>query len=454
VWEIDETIVAVASAPGPSMRGIVRACGPKVIECIEPHFRPREPGCVLSEVPSARRIDGALHLRALRQPLDVALFLWPKSRSFTRQPTVELHTSGSPPLLAGVADLLCASGARYANPGEFTLRAFLAGRLDLTQAEAVLGVIDAVERRQLDVALAQMAGGLARPLNSLRDTLVDLLAHLEAGLDFVDEDIEFVTSSQLEKQLGEARDAVRALAAQIASRSLADHAVRVVLFGRPNEGKSSLFNALLGQGHAIVSDVAGTTRDWLCGRLELDGVSCELIDTAGLDETAILHEIDRAAQASTVERQQQAHVAVHCVDATQAATDPSHSDESSIAVRHVTVWTKSDLVSIPPVREGIATSAITGLGLEALRKRLREVVLDARSNDCDVVAGTADRVRPLLHSAGEALEQAWEMARCRGGEELVAAELRLALDALGEIVGTVYADDILDRIFSRFCIGK
>ncbi len=219
----------------------------------------------------------------LRSPLPATLYVWPNARSYTRQPQAEVHTLGSPPLLQCVLRAVCQAGARPAEPGEFTLRAFLSGRLDLTQAEAVLGVIDARGDDQLRAALEQLAGGLAGPLGQLRDRLLDLLAHLEAGLDFVEEDIEFITARELDGQLLAAAGAVDRLAQQMASRDLAGELPVVALTGWPNTGKSSLFNALLGDCQALVSEVAGATRDYLTGELEWRGLRFQLVDTAGAE---------------------------------------------------------------------------------------------------------------------------------------------------------------------------
>ena len=202
-------------------------------------------------------------------------------RSYTGQPVVEIHTLGSPPLLEIVLRSICAAGARPAGPGEFTLRAFLAGRIDLTQAEAVLGVIDAGDRHELEIALGQLAGGLARPLHRLRNKLLDLLAQVEAGFDFADEDLAFITREELDRQLAEAESDAAAILRQVDSRHESSPGVRAVLVGRPNTGKSSLFNALAGDRAALVSDHPGTTRDYLTAELDLDGVKCQLIDTAG-----------------------------------------------------------------------------------------------------------------------------------------------------------------------------
>ncbi len=213
-----------------------------------------------------------------------ALFVWPTTRSYTRQPSVEIHTVGSQPILQAMLKTLCRLGARLAAPGEFTLRAFLTGRIDLTQAEGVLGLIESRDRHELDVAVAQLAGGLGAPLVRLRDEMLELLAHLEAGLDFVEEDIEFIARDELREKIAAAAAQVQALAQRMAARGVIRDKVRVVLVGAPNVGKSSLFNALLKRSAALVSPLAGTTRDYLVGELVLDGATIELVDTAGLNE--------------------------------------------------------------------------------------------------------------------------------------------------------------------------
>ena len=246
-----------------------------------------------------------MHLDRLARDLPATLYLWPGSSSYTREPAAELHTLGSPPLLAAMVGQLGCHGARPAEPGEFTLRAFLAGRIDLTQAEAVLGIIDARGRRDLDVALEQMAGGLARPVAALRHSLLDILARLEAGLDFVEDDIEFITTAEIEAELNQITAQVNALTAQLGTRSRLDEAVRAVLVGPPNVGKSSLFNALTQSG-ALVSNTPGTTRDYLTARLDLAGIACELIDTAGVETALSADEIDRQAQDQTATQDEQA----------------------------------------------------------------------------------------------------------------------------------------------------
>jgi len=441
--DLDDTIVAIASAPGGALRGIVRLSGPASADCVAAVFRPS------GETPNPANPftkRGLLHLPRSLGQIPARLYLWPNRRSYTRQPSAELHTLGSPPLLEAIVESLCQAGARLARPGEFTLRAFLAGRLDLTQAEAVLGVIDARGQTQLDTALTQLAGGLAGPLAALRERLLELLAHLEAGLDFVEEDIEFITAAQLDAQLAAAAGEVGQLAQRMHARRDTSELPRVVLVGAPNAGKSSLFNALAGKDAAIVSDVAGTTRDYVTCRLTAGGQEFLLVDTAGEAPASESASIDGLAQAAMARQQREADVTIACSDAggTRRLTPAQDST--------IHVWTKCDQHSPPESAAGIYTSSRTGVGLDLLKQaiaaRLAERAADA------VVASTAVRCGESLDLAAQSLARARQLAARGGKEELVAAEVRIALDGLGHVAGAVYTDDVLDRVFGRFCIGK
>jgi tRNA modification GTPase len=447
-----DTIVAVASPPGGGLRGIVRLSGPQAMTLASAWFR--EAGTLdLAGVRRPMAIAGEAILNESGDRLPGELYVWPGQRSYTHQPTVEFHTLGSPPLLNLLVQATCAHGARAAEPGEFTLRAFLAGRLDLTQAEAVLGVIDASSRTELDVALRQLGGGLVAPLSRLRDELLDALAHLEAGLDFVEEDIEFIGRDALRRQLVAARGEVAALAARMSARASAANEYRVVLYGRPNVGKSSLLNSLARSQQAIVSDVAGTTRDYITASIDCSGVHCQFVDTAGRG-AAVADGIGAAAEGAAVQQSQAAHLRLLCLDATRPLDDWEHAEAARLDPQRLVVRTKCDAAADSTTVCGMATSSISGLGLAQLQQAVADRLTHLAGVPGDVVAGTAARCRDSLDRALGSLDAALAAVDQDVGEEFVAGEIRVGLEELGRIAGAVYTDDILDRIFSRFCIGK
>ena len=291
------------------MRGIVRISGPNALPSLASVFTSTEHW---QDLDRAQSVDGQITLEADVQ-LPITALIWPDQRSYTRQPTVEIHTLGSTPILQQIVATLQQSGVRLAQPGEFTLRAFLSGRLDLTQAEAVLAVIDAENQNQFDVALRQMAGGLAGPLGGLRTQLLSTLAEVEAGLDFVEEDILFISQEQMLNQLGDCKESLDRVIQQISGRHVDGDRPKVVLTGLPNSGKSSLFNRLTDTDQAIVTEIAGTTTDYISAAVTLDQVSVELIDTAGF-ETAT-GEISASAQEHRHQQESAADLRVLCIDA-------------------------------------------------------------------------------------------------------------------------------------------
>lgn len=461
-FDLQDTIAAVASAPGGAARGIVRVGGPGTLEVVGRLLEPGD-GRLRANGPAPRISKATVRLCSIDRPLPVVLFLWPGVRNYSGQPMAELHTFGSPPLLDALLGDVLAAGARLAEPGEFTLRAFLSGRLDLCQAEAVLGVIEADGRGQLQTALAQLAGGLSLRIRTVRDDLLDLVATLEAGLDFAEEDIELLSRDRLVDRLGQALEQVDALDSQMASRASVTTTSRVVLAGRANVGKSSLFNALVaryGDGRdrrhvALVSDQPGTTRDYLEATVTLGSMRINLLDTAGARDSA--DELESRAQQLRLREQESADLLLVCLEAGR----PLDRDEQSLlaycrASPHVIVRTKSDLAAPPSgsvdVGEEIVISSVTGAGLDELAAGIANRLQDGEAHA--VVAGTAARCRQSLSEAAQSLRRAREAARSDAGEELIALEVRLALEELGRVVGAVYTDDILDRIFSRFCIGK
>ncbi|WP_406697565.1 tRNA modification GTPase [Singulisphaera sp. Ch08] len=442
--DLTDTIAAVASPPGPGFRGLIRLTGPDALSIALARFSDHD-DTRLAKHPERR--SGRLTVTGLRPLLPAAIALWPGSRTYTGQPLAEIHTVGSPPLVSLVLADCLAQGARHAEPGEFTLRAFLSGRIDLTRAEAVLGVIDAQTPAQLDAALRQLAGGLAGPITALRDRLLDVLAHLEANLDFAEEsDVDPLGRVALAEDLAREGAELITLATRLQGRDRADGHPRVVLAGPPNAGKSRLFNALLGQAHALVSPQAGTTRDYLSALCECDGVTVELVDTAGVEPAA--GPIEGQAQSFGADQAARADLLLDCRSNDTTSTWPIAPDRPRLLVR-----TKADLDPALDSAEFLATSAATGAGLDNLRRAVA-AALRSQAADGDLPASTGARCRESLERAGQALHSAAETILLNGGDELVAIDLRQAIDDLGKVVGAVVTDDILDRIFRRFCIGK
>ena len=441
----EETIIAKSAAPGGGARGIIRMSGPNALEGVRSFF---EPALEYSDRCFVR--TGSVFPWQPERPVPALLFFWPEKRSYTGRSTVEIHTIGSPPILDAIIDAACRTGqVRMARPGEFTLQAFLAGRLDLTQAEAVLGIIDATDDASLKVALDQMAGGITSTLNKIRETLFDALAHLEAGFDFADEDIEFITIPEVRCVLEETLACEKILLRRMDARKQSGEKPRVVLSGPPNVGKSSLFNALLQQERVIVSSQPGTTRDYIEAVLVEDGMPFVLVDTAGIGESAPATDIDEMSLSFSRELLERADIILACRENT--ADFPCSSDP-----RVIRIVTKVDLTVKEERSNKVGVSSKTGDGLAVLRSlivaRIRRLYRFG-----EIVPDTASRCRSSLRRSLESLEASLsflDAAESFFDESLLASMIREAVSSLEEIDGKVYADDVLNRIFENFCIGK
>lgn len=439
----DDTIVALASGPGPGERAIIRVSGPRAHAVVAAlvHSEDTFNG-------TARHLfSGEVQLAGVHSPLPVEVYFWPAPRTYTGQALCELHTVSCPPLVELLIQAILNAGARAAQPGEFTMRAFLAGKLDLTRAEAVLGVIEAGDRTELKHALKQLAGGVSRPLQELRDDLLNLLADVEAGLDFSDEDISFVDDKEMLLRLGKGLAQLALLQKQLTERSTSESLFRVVLTGRPNAGKSSLFNALAGAS-AIVSPVPGTTRDYLTTRVNVDGVALELVDTPGWQAAG--DNIEEQAQSLRREQAERADLVLLCVPARESLAEEDRRLLGEGQPPVLLVTTQADRAP-GCVQTALSTSVVTGQGIAELKRVLAEQVRNRRQ---PALAPSLSRCRHHVEAALDCLRRAHSIVLDGDPPEILALEVRGAIEQIGAMAGTVYTDDLLDRIFSRFCIGK
>ncbi len=447
--DVNDTIAAIASASGNAPRGIVRISGPTTFQILE------KCSTAPFDIPSsARKIDLQMRLPTLGS-IDCLMFAWPTSKSFTRQPCAEIHTIGSPVILRRVLQSVIDHGARLAQHGEFTMRAFLAGRIDLTQAEAVLGVIDANNQTELQTALNQLSGGLLSPLKTLRDQLIHLISDIEAELDFVEEDIQFVSQQQIDTQLDAAIEQIQNVVEKISQRSTTDALPRIVLLGPPNAGKSTLFNRICTDSQAIVSRQAGTTRDFVTGKFKINNQWFELVDTAGINpETGDM--IDAASQNKSIEQFEQATIRILCID---ASTPLEGQERELLAKRNFDFIfsMKSDLPTATTIQTADPVFSIACPALptadDELDQAFQAIFEKTQTKiTSEFVPTTIARCTQALTCSHESLVRAKSVSTV--DRELLAADLRLTLNQVGEIVGVVYTDDILEKIFSRFCIGK
>ncbi len=413
---------------------------------------------VLGDVPPPRYAALRAFLDTAGQPIDRGLALYfPAPASYTGEDVLELHGHGGPVVTDLVLARLLALGARHARPGEFTERAFLNGRIDLVQAEAVADLIDAATAAAARAARRTLDGEWSRQLSTLGEALTDLRAEVEAGIDFPDEDLDPLDVTPVRQR---AQDLLASLGAALATaargRVLAE-GLRVVIAGRPNAGKSSLLNALAGQDCAIVTDVPGTTRDAVRASIQVGGIPVHLTDTAGLRATDDPVERIGVERAWTAARE--ADLVLLVVDAKLGFGGPEEEIVAGLPAElpKVVVWNKVDLTDDPagrvPDADGrtVRVSAKTGAGLGDLRKALREA--SGQSVDEGLFSARRRHLEALERVRGH-LAEVVRLANGLPPAEILAEELRQAQRAVGEVVGTVTGEDVLDRIFSRFCIGK
>ncbi len=457
----EDTIAALASAAGASARGVIRLSGPEVLKLLGSFLSSVNPSPEIDPV-SARMFEVDYPIGNSGALLPMEILIWPTSRSYTGQPSAEIHTIGSPPLLEAILERLYQLGARPAQPGEFTLRSFLSGRISLVQAEAVLEVIDANSDRDLDQALTQLAGGISPRMRKMRDQLLNDLADLEAGLDFIEEDIEFIDRSEFRNRLQELHAELERLAVAAQQRMINTVQHRVVLAGLPNAGKSTLFN-LLTEGNAIVSEIEGTTTDYLVGQVNWHGTEIVFHDTAGWEQD-ITDAIEQFAQQFRKEEYENAELIIWCTPSNISKFEMRQdslrfTELLNQGLPAVRLMTKTDLSPEGKYEIDVTQMLCGGISADSQEgfDEFRDSLLSRLNRDVinsEILGSTASRCKDSLLRAKSHLEIALELLQSLSGDELIAEELRGTLHELGLVLGHVYTDDLLDRVFSRFCIGK
>ncbi len=454
-----DTIAAISTPPGRGGIGIVRLSGPQaatiaadLVNLHKPleHARARLADVLDTPEAGSERIDEAV----------ITFFAAPNS--YTAEDLVEIAAHGSPVVLDLLLRRAMELGARLAEPGEFTQRAFLAGKLDLTQAEAVRDLIDAQTLTQARQAASQMGGALSRRVTPVKQDLLELIALLEAGIDFAEDDVEVTPLTEIARRIGTLQPPLAALEASFARGRIVHDGLSLAIVGRPNAGKSSLFNRLVERDRAIVTATPGTTRDLVTERISLDGIPLELVDTAGLREAH--EEAEQMGIARSREALADAALVLVVLDATQPLNDEEHSLLAAVEGRPAIVAVnKSDLAGTDGVRldlaatesaglVALATSALTGEGIAALRERILALATGGAAAEPGML--TSLRHQQAIATARAALADA---AKANDGgipHEMILLDLYRALWALDSLTGQTTPDDILNLIFSTFCIGK
>jgi tRNA modification GTPase len=441
-----DTIVAAATPPGKGGIGIVRLSGDDAEKLGE---------ALLGRVPEPRLATNATIQDKNGNELDSGIALYfPGSASYTGEPVLEFHGHGGPFVVASVIDAAVELGARRAAPGEFSKRAFLNGKLDLVQAEAIADLIDSGTSQAAKAALRSLSGSFSHAVENLQQLIVNLRLQVEAAIDFPEEEIDFLADEDLLRKIEDCVVAFAELQHEAGIGRVLRDGLQLVIVGKPNVGKSSLLNLLSGQDAAIVTEVAGTTRDILRERIEVDGLTVELVDTAGLREDPDRIEAEGIRRAREALRN--ADGALWIQDAGEDTAEEM-AEEIPDGIPVIILRNKIDITGDAPGLSQqkpttLNVSAETGAGIDELRETIRQLAgyrdlgegaFTARRRHVDAIATAADHFR----RGRDALEK-------NKAGELLAEDLRLAHEALGEVTGTVTSDDLLGRIFSEFCIGK
>ncbi len=453
-----ETIAAPATPPGESSIAVIRLSGPQAVSIADKHFRGNRK---ITDLKGYEAAYGTFTDSEDKDLDEVVIVVFKAPHSFTGEDIVEISTHGSPFIVSRVLESLVKSGASLARPGEFTQRAFINGRIDLVQAEAVADMISANSSASLELALTQMKGGVSNDIKSMRSSLLDLASLLELELDFSEEDVEFADRTQLKNLIEQCLIQTKKLSGTFRAGNALRTGIPVAIAGKPNAGKSTLLNTILQEERAIVSEIPGTTRDTVEEEITINGVRFRFIDTAGIRDTTDL--IEKEGVSRSLKKMETATVILYLFDLSNDTTEDINSTLKEVTSRNsfkdrvlIPIGTKSDLTSAvdhPAVADMTVISAKTGKGLDILFAKLEEIASN-RKQEAGDHAITNIRHKTALDNASDFLQKALNGLTQGISTDLIASDIRSALFHLGEITGEVSTDEILGNIFSRFCIGK
>lgn len=448
-----DTIIALSTPSGSGAIGVIRLSGPDAITLTNQVFSGKD---------LTKQASHTLHFGLIKDQEvivdEVVASLYVAPKSYTKENVVEISCHGSNYIIQQIINLLIKKGARPAKPGEFTLRAFLNGGLDLSQAEAVADLIASDSKASHDVAIQQMRGGFSNELAALREQLIHFASMIELELDFAEEDVEFANRDQLRELVSRLTSHISHLISSFEVGNVLKNGVPVVIAGRPNVGKSTLLNALLNEERAIVSDIAGTTRDTIEDELNINGIIFRFIDTAGIRDTADI--IEAKGVERTLARMKQAKLIVYMVDALQTPDElqAQLTDLQKLDIPYLALVNKADLFT-PQQRDEFAQyevlflSAKNSLGVEEFKTKLLEKVNLSHINTSETLVTNIRHVEALKQTEN-ALQRVLNNIDNPVTSDFLAMDIKQALHYLGEITGEVTTDDLLENIFTKFCIGK
>lgn len=457
---MEDTIAAVATAYGEGGIGIIRISGEKALSILEEVF---EFAGETSQIVNRRMTYGRIVDRENEQIIDEVLAVYMKGpKTYTAEDVVEINCHGSMVSLRKTLALVLRKGARLAEPGEFTKRAFLNGRLDLSQAEAVIDIIKAKTDRSFDVAMSQLEGALSLRVTEIRQKLLDLLVDITVNIDYPDEDIEELTYDKIEENILLIGEMIEKLLSTADTGRMIREGIRVAIVGKPNVGKSSLMNSLLRETRAIVTEIPGTTRDTIEEAISIRNIPVYLVDTAGIRETS--DEVERLGIERSKAAFNEADFIIFIMDGSSAISDEDREIASYLDGKNsVVLINKNDLergFTNDDVRELvndpviIETSLINNEGIEEIENHIEELVYGGELSQHDSTMVNNVRHIELLKQSRDSLRDAMEMTLAREALDFIEVDVRNAYDLLGEITGETVSDDIINEVFARFCLGK